>query len=196
MNIDEFKNTWNEDIVEETPEISLEQRNKLNLPLEKIRKNMRVEFWWMIAIFVFAFLVCSVCRPFKLQLYITVLIASMLIVTIFFFSKFFKLYNDISNPAPKTYDSLKDLVMQLNLNKQYYLSYYISFAPFLVCEILIVLEFIPWPHPLSELKIAVVLIGTVTVGLFLLYIVGKFWYQRYYGRYIQHIEDLLEELRR
>ena len=41
MNIDEFKNTWNEDIVEETPEISLEQRNKLNLPLEKIRKNMR-----------------------------------------------------------------------------------------------------------------------------------------------------------
>ncbi|WP_288447300.1 hypothetical protein [uncultured Chryseobacterium sp.] len=196
MNIDEFKNTWNEDIVEETPEISLEQRNKLNLPLEKIRKNMRVEFWWMIAIFVFAFLVCSVCRPFKLQLYITVLIASMLIVTVFFFSKFFKLYNDISNPAPKTYDSLKDLVMQLNLNKQYYLSYYISFAPFLVCEILIVLEFIPWPHPLSELKIAVVLIGTVIVGLFLLYIVGKFWYQRYYGRYIQHIEDLLEELRR
>ncbi|MBE4948369.1 hypothetical protein [Chryseobacterium culicis] len=196
MNIDEFKNTWNEDIVEETPEISLEQRNKLNLPLEKIRKNMRVEFWWMIAIFVFAFLVCSVCRPFKLQLYITVLIASMLIVTIFFFSKFFKLYNDISNPAPKTYDSLKDLVMQLNLNKQYYLSYYISFAPFLVCEILIVLEFIPWPHPLSELKIAVVLIGTVTIGLFLLYVVGKFWYHRYYGRYIQHIEDLLEELRR
>ncbi|WP_312509107.1 hypothetical protein [Chryseobacterium culicis] len=196
MNIDEFKNTWNEDIVEETPEISLEQRNKLNLPLEKIRKNMRVEFWWMIAIFVFAFLVCSVCRPFKLQLYITVLIVSMLIVTVFFFSKFFKLYNDISNPAPKTYDSLKDLVMQLNLNKQYYLSYYISFAPFLVCEILIVLEFIPWPHPLSELKIAVVLIGTVTIGLFLLYVVGKFWYQRYYGRYIQHIEDLLEELRR
>ncbi|PRB06210.1 hypothetical protein CQ046_03305 [Chryseobacterium sp. MYb7] len=196
MNIDEFKNTWNEDIVEETPEISLEQRNKLNLPLEKIRKNMRVEFWWMIAIFIFAFLVCSVCRPFKLQLYITVLIASMLIVTVFFFSKFFKLYNDISNPAPKTYDSLKDLVMQLNLNKQYYLSYYISFAPFLVCEILIVLEFIPWPKPLSELKIAVVLIGTVTIGLFLLYVVGKFWYQRYYGRYIQHIEDLLRELKK
>lgn len=196
MNIDELKNTWNEDIVEDTPEISIEQRNKLNLPLEKIRKNMRVEFWWIIGIFIFAFLVCSVCRPFKLQLYITVLIASMLLVTVFFFSKFFTLYNEISNPAPKTYDSLKDLVMQLNLNKQYYLSYYISFAPFLVCEILIVLEFIPWPKPLSELKIAVILISTVTVGLFLLYIVGRFWYQRYYGRYIQYIEDLLEELKR
>ncbi|RQO35480.1 hypothetical protein DBR39_17430 [Chryseobacterium sp. KBW03] len=196
MNIDELKNTWNEDIVEETPEISTEQRNKLNLPLEKIRKNMRVEFWWVIGIFVFAFLVCSFCRPFKLQLYITVLIASMLIVTVFFFSKFFKLYNEISNPAPKTYDSLKDLVMQLNLNKQYYLSYYISFAPFLVCEILIVLEFIPWPKPLSELKIAVILIGSVIGGLFLLFLAGKYWFYRYYGRYIQHIEGLLEELKR
>ncbi|KAB1231517.1 hypothetical protein [Chryseobacterium viscerum] len=196
MNIDELKNTWNEDIVEETPEISTEQRNKLNLPLEKIRKNMRVEFWWVIGIFVFAFLVCSFCRPFKLQLYITVLIASMLIVTVFFFSKFFKLYNEISNPAPKTYDSLKDLVMQLNLNKQYYLSYYISFAPFMVCEILIVLEFIRWPEPLSELKIAVILIGSVIGGLFLLFLAGKYWFYRYYGRYIQHIEGLLEELKR
>lgn len=196
MNIDELKNTWNEDIVEETPEISIEQRNKLHLPLEKIRKNMRVEFWSIIGIFIFAFLVCSVCRPFKLQLYITVLIASMLLVTVFFFSKFFTLYNEISNPAPKTYDSLKDLVMQLNLNKQYYLSYYISFAPFLVCEILIVLEFIPWPKPLSELKIAVILIGSVVAGLFLLYLAGKFWFHRYYGRYIQYIESLLGELKR
>ncbi|RTZ46352.1 hypothetical protein EJ377_18655 [Chryseobacterium arthrosphaerae] len=120
----------------------------------------------------------------------------MLIVTVFFYNKFFKLYNEISNPVPKTYDSLKDLIMQLNLNKQYYLSYYISFAPFLVCEILIVLEFIPWREPLSEIKIAAILIGTVTGGLFLLYLSGKFWFHRYYGRYIQHIEGLLEELKK
>ncbi|MFZ4929259.1 hypothetical protein [Chryseobacterium sp. Mn2064] len=196
MNIDELKNTWNEDMTEETPEISIEQRNKINLPLEKMRKNMRKEFWWIIVIFIFAFLVCSICQPFKLQLYITVLIASMLIVTVFFFSKFFKIYKEISNPVLQTYDSLRDLVMQLNLNKQYYLSYYISFAPFLVCEILIVLEFIPWPKPLSEVKIATILISTVIGGLFLLYIVGKFWFHHYYGRYIKHIESLLEDLKK
>ncbi|AZA76966.1 hypothetical protein EG347_05310 [Chryseobacterium sp. G0186] len=195
MNIDELKNTWNEDIADKTPEISIEQKNKINLPLEKVRKNMRAEFWWIIAIFVFVFLVCSVCQPFKLQLYITVLVASMLIVTIFFFSKFFKLYNDISNTELNTYESLKDLVNQLNLNKQYYLSYYISFAPFLVCEILIVLEFIPWPTPPGETKIALILISSVIGGLFLLFLVGRFWFHRYYGRYIKHIEGLLEELR-
>ncbi|SIS63526.1 hypothetical protein SAMN05421786_101650 [Chryseobacterium ureilyticum] len=195
MNIDELKNTWNEDITDETPEISIEQQNKINLPLEKVRKNMRKEFWWIIAIFVFAFLVCSVCRPFKLQLYITVLIASMLIVTIFFFSKFFKLYNDISKTELKTYDSLKDLVNQLNLNKQYYLSYYISFAPFIVCEMLIVLEFIPWREPLGEMKVALILIGSVIGGLFLLFFCGKYWFYHYYGKYIKNIELLLEDLK-
>ncbi|AZB10949.1 hypothetical protein EG344_19975 [Chryseobacterium sp. G0162] len=196
MNIDELKNTWNEDIGNETPEFNTEQRHKINLPLEKVRKNMRMEFWWVVGIFIFAFMVCSVCRPFKFQLYITVLIASMLIVTVFFYSKFFKLYNNISNTELKTNDSLKDLMTQLNLNKQYYLSYYISFAPFIVCEILIVLEFIPWPQPLSETKIALILIGSVIGGLFLLFFSGKFWFHRYYGRYINHIESLLKELKR
>ncbi|OCA77372.1 hypothetical protein BBI01_02635 [Chryseobacterium artocarpi] len=195
MNIDELKNTWNEDITDKTPEISIEQQNKIHLPLEKVRKNMRNEFWWIIGIFVFAFLVCSICRPFKLQLYITVLIASMLIVTIFFFSKFFKLYNDISNTELKTYDSLKDLINQLNLNKQYYLSYYISFAPFIVCEMLIVLEFIPWREPLGEMNVALILIVSVIIGLFLLFFCGKYWFHHYYGKYIRHIESLLKELK-
>lgn len=196
MNIDELKNTWNEDIADETPEISIEQRNTIHLPLEKVRRNMRMEFWWVVGIFIFAFMVCSICKPFKLQLYITVLVASMLIVTVFFYRKFFRLYNEISNTEFKTSDSLKDLVTQLNLNKQYYLSYYISFAPFIVCEILIVLEFIPWPQPLSEMKIALILIGSVIGGLFLLFLSGKFWFHRYYGRYIDHIESLLQELKR
>ncbi|MEJ5106987.1 hypothetical protein [Chryseobacterium sp. MYb328] len=196
MNIDELKNTWNEDIENETPEINIEQRNKINLPIEKVRKNMRMEFWWIVGIFIFAFMVCSVCKPFKLQLYITVLIASMLLVTVFFYSKFFKLYHDISNTELKTSDSLKELVTQLNLNKQYYLSYYISFAPFIVCEILIVLEFIPWPQPIGEVKIAAILIGSLIIGMFLLFLCGKFWFHRYYGRYINHIESLLQEFKK
>ncbi|KFE97897.1 hypothetical protein [Chryseobacterium luteum] len=196
MNIEELKNVWNEDVSQETPEISIEQRNKIHLPLEKIRKNMRMEFWFVIGVFIFSFIVCAFCKPFKLQFYITVLVTSMLIVTIFFFSKFFRLYNEISNPMLKTYDALKDLVMQVNLNKQYYLSYYLSFVPFIVCEMIIVIEFIPWPQPMSEVKIAVILISSVTIGLFALFISGKFWFHRYYGRYIIPIEDLLKELKK
>jgi len=195
MNIDDLKNVWNEDVLEETPEISIEHKNKINLPLEKMRKNMRMEFWSTVGIFIFGFTIVWLCgAPFKFKFYITILLASMGFVTFFFFSKFFKLYKEMSNPGLKTYDSLKDLLHQLNLNKQYYLSFYLSFVPFLVCELIIVIEGIPRTVPLSDLQIAVTLITSVVVGLFALYLVGNLWFKQFYGKYITQIENLLNEL--
>lgn len=197
MNIDELKNTWNQDdSFEETPEISMEQKAKINLPLEKIRSNMRMEFWSTIAIFIFAFGVIALSPgPFKFKFYITILIASMVFVTFFFFSQFFKLYKNMSSPMMKTYDSLKDLLHQFQLNKQYYLSFYLCFVPFLVCEIIIVLEFIPRPVSLSNLKIASILIGSLLIVMPLLFVIGKWWFNKFYGKFIRQIEILVNELK-
>lgn len=195
MNIDELKNIWNEDISEDIPEISIEQKGKINLPLEKMRKNMKKEFWYTLAIFICAFFIALSCKTFKLQLYLTVLVASMALVTSFFFSKFFKLYKDISNTEMKTYDSLQDLLQQFNLNKQYYFSFYISFVPFLVCEMMMIIEFSPHVNPLSNLQIAGFLIGSVVVGLFLFYLSVSYWFRSFYGKYIIQMENLLKELK-
>ena len=196
MNIDDLKNTWNaDDSFEETPEISTEQKKKMGLPLEKMRKNMRMEFWSTIGIFVFAFALIALCEaPFKFKFYITILIASMVFVTFFFYSQFFKLYKEMTDPVSKTYDGLKDLLHQFNLNKQYYLSFYLAFAPFLVCELIIVLEFIPRRIPLSDLNIAGILLGTLVVVMPLLFLLGKYWFKGLYGKYIKQIENLLTEL--
>lgn len=196
MNIDELKNTWNQDdSFEETPKISIEQKERINLPLEKIRKNMRMEFWSTVSVFVFAFALIAVSAgPFKFKFYITILIASMVFVTFFFYSQFFKLYKNMGNPMMNTYESLKDLLHQFQLNKQYYLSFYLAFVPFLVCEIIIVLEFIPRPVPLSDLHIAITLIGTMVITMPLLFIIGKWWFNKFYEKYIIQIENLVKEL--
>lgn len=196
MNIDELKNTWNQDdSFEETPKISIEQKERINLPLEKIRKNMRMEFWSTVGVFVFAFALIAVSPgPFKFKFYITILIASMVFVTFFFYSQFFKLYKNMGNPMMNTYESLKDLLHQFQLNKQYYLSFYLAFVPFLVCEIIIVLEFIPRPVPLSDLHIAITLIGTMVITMPLLFIIGKWWFNKFYEKYIVQIKNLVKEL--
>ncbi|MFL9835252.1 hypothetical protein [Chryseobacterium terrae] len=199
MNIDELKNAWNDDVSEETPEISIEHKNKINLPLEKIRKNMRMEFWSTVGILIFGFAVVWIPvpeAPFKFKFYLTVLLFSMVIVVSFFFSKFFKLYNNISNPMMRTFDSLKDLLYQFELNKQYYLSFMLSFVPFLVCELIIVIEFIPHRKPLSEMKIAVIIISALAVGLSGLFLLAKYCYRIFYGKYVQQIENLLGELQK
>ncbi|MCI3935718.1 hypothetical protein MQX03_00800 [Chryseobacterium aahli] len=199
MNIDDLKNTWNDDVSEETPEISIEHSNKINLPLEKIRKNMRMEFWSTVGILIFGFLIVWIPvpeAPFKFKFYLTVLLFSMVIVVSFFFSKFFKLYKDISSPMMKTYESLKDLKYQFDLNKQYYLSFMLSFVPFLVCELIIVIEFIPHPTPLSNVQIATTILSMLAVGLFGLFLLGKYWYKIFYGKYVGQIESLLTELKK
>jgi hypothetical protein len=199
MNIDDLKNTWNDDVSDETPEISIEQNNRINLPLEKIRRNMRMEFWSTVGILIFGFAVVWIPvpeAPFKFKFYLTVLLFSMVIVVSFFFSKFFKLYKDISSPMMKTYDSLKDLKYQFDLNKQYYLSFMVSFVPFLVCELIIVIEFLPRRTPLTDLQVATTIISMLAVGLFGLLLIGKYWYRIFYGKYVKQIEDLLNELKK
>jgi hypothetical protein len=199
MNIDDLKNTWNDDVSEETPEISIEHTNKINLPLEKIRKNMRMEFWSTVGILLFGFAVVWIPfseTPFKFKFYLTVQLFSMVIIISFFFSKFFKLYKEISSPTMKTYDSLKDLSHQFELNKQYYLSFMLSFVPLLVCELIIVIEFLPHSTPLSDLQVATTVISILAVGLFGLFLLGKYWYRMFYGKYVKQIDNLLTELKK
>lgn len=160
---------------------------------------MRMEFWSTVGILIFGFFIVWVPipeAPFKFKFYITVLLFSMVIVVSFFFSKFFKLYNNIGNPMMKTFDSLKDLMYQFDLNKQYYLSFMLSFVPFLVCELIIVIEFLPHRKPLSDFQAATTIISTLAVGLFGLFLLAKYWYQIFYGKYVNQIENLLSELQK
>lgn len=157
---------------------------------------MRQEFWSTIILLpIILILIWFFPIPFRFKLYIEVLVGSMTLITVFFFSKFFKLYKEISNPTLGTLDSLKDLFHQFELNKQYYLSFYLSFVPFLVCEIIIVIESIPYTRNYTDGYLAYVLLAPVIFGLFALYFVGKWWFKHFYGKYITKIEILVEEMK-
>lgn len=197
MNIDDLKNTWNEDTAENTPKINTEQRKKLNLPLEKIRANMRMEFWSTNLLLLFVLIAIWFLDniPFRYKLYIEILVVAMSIVTYFFFSKFFKLYQEISKPALETLDALKDLQHQFNLNKQYYLSFYISFIPFLVGEMIIIMEALPYSKQFPDATFAIIFTGSIVLGLFFMFAIGKFWFNYLYGKHIKNIEKLIEELK-
>lgn len=196
MDLDNIKSLWKKEDVSETPEISTERQKEIHLPLEKIRKNMRHEFWSniillpMILIVIWYFPI-----PFRFRLYIEILVASMTLVTAFFFSKFFKLYKEISNPTLGTYDSLKDLFHQFELNKQYYLSFYMSFVPFLVCEMIIVTESIPHTRDYTNGYLAYAVLAPIIFGLFALYLFGNWWFKYFYGKYIDKIKNLVEEMK-
>jgi len=94
-----------------------------------------------------------------------------------------------------TLDALKDLLHQFELNKQYYVSFYLSFVPFFVCEMIIVLEFIPQTHDYSNTVLAMVFIGSIAFGLTMVYFIGMAWFKHFYGKYIRKIEFLVAEMK-
>jgi hypothetical protein len=197
MDLDNLKSLWNKEDVSETPEISREKQRQIHHPLERIRRNMRYEFWSTIIMLpIILVAIWFFPLPFRFTLYIEILVMSMAIVTAFFFTKFFKLYKEISNPALGTLDALKDLLHQFELNKQYYVSFYLSFVPFFVCEMIIVLEFIPQTHDYSNTVLAMVFIGSVAFGLTMVYFIGMAWFKHFYGKYIRKIEILVAEMKR
>ena len=196
MDLDNLKSLWNKEDVSKTPEISREKQRQIHHPLERIRRNMRYEFWSTIIMLpIILVVIWFFPLPFRFTLYIEILVMSMAIVTAFFFTKFFKLYKEISNPALGTLDALKDLLHQFELNKQYYVSFYLSFVPFFVCEMIIVLEFIPQTHDYSNTVLAMVFIGSVAFGLTMVYFIGMAWFKHFYGKYIRKIEILVAEMK-
>ena len=196
MELDNLKSLWNKEDVSETPEISPEKQRQLHHPLERIRKNMRYEFWSTVILMpIILIIIWFFPLPFRFNLYIETLVISMSLVTVFFFNKFFKLYKEISNPALGTLDSLKDLLHQFDLNKQYYVSFYLSFIPFFVCEMIIVLESMPQTHHYSNAMLAIVFLGSVAFGLTMVYFIGMVWFKHFYGKYIKKIEVLVEEMK-
>lgn len=201
MDLENLKNTWKEEEIS-APEISLETQNEIHNPLQKIRKNMRMEFWTTVIMLVpMMFLLYFYIESLKVKVYSFTLVFVMLLVIAFYFKKFFLLYNELSKVALNTKDSLKDLLHQFELNKQYYYSYYLAFAPFLVCEMVLIAEFRNLKTPLhnepqhiQELAFALLFVVSTICGLFFLYSIGKWWFQQYYGKYIDNIVVLNNQI--
>ncbi|WP_226064623.1 hypothetical protein [Kaistella polysaccharea] len=196
MEIDQLKNIWDKDEVSETPEIAMEKQKEIHLPLERIRKNMRFEFWSTAVLFllIIIFFLFKDMYIFKFKVYVITLVSAQMLVTSFYFFKFFNLYKNLTAVDFNTADSLRDLRHQFELNEQYYLSFYISFVPFVICEMLLIFEFTPNLKSIEGIEFILTFLGLSIFTLGLLYFVGKWWFKRYYGKYISQIKAISDNL--
>ncbi|MGA9212793.1 hypothetical protein [Kaistella sp.] len=197
MELDQLKNIWDKEDVSETPKISLEKQKEIHLPLEKIRKNMRQEFWWTVVMFllIILFFVLKDMHIFRFKVYVITLVSAQMLVTSFYFFKFFNLYQNLTTVDFNTVENLRDLSYQFKLNEQYYLSFYISFVPFVVAEMLLMFEFIPNLKNIGGAEFIVTFLGLCIFTLLLLYFIGTWWFKRLYGKYISQITQITANLK-
>ena len=193
MNFDELQKKWQNEEVS-APEISLDHQHKINNPLDKIRRNMKMEFWSNMFTFIIIFFLIFTIDNLKLKTYAFILTLTAVLVSAFYYLKFFSLYKEIIFQTYNTKDSLKTLMHQFELNKQYYISYYIAFVPIIVSSYIVLFEYLPSYKNHNDMVFIIMFGLTVLLGITFLYLIGKWWFNYFYGKYIIQIDKILKEL--
>lgn len=195
MNLEDLKNNWQEENIENIPEVSLSKQKELRQPLSIIRKNMKMELWtsvlFILAMFVIVFFWIENTR---LLLYAEMLLGMMMLISGYYFWKFKNLYQAIEKPNYSTFQSLLDLNYSLKYYTDLYVSYYVSFVPFLFCEILLMYEFDERLSKFQSENIFVLFVVSLLVAFVIFYFLGKMFFNAYYGKYIAEVANLLKRI--
>ncbi len=192
MNLDELKETWNNETIKEIPEVSLSKQKELKSPLALIRKNMRKELRRSTIIFTLLVLwaVLGIEDNKKLT-YIVSLIFVASLVIIYYFWRFYKFHKEFKNKNYSTFQSLLELNYHLKYFTDLYVSYYVSSIPILLCEVIILLN----SDGKTIYRLSIEITIFILFMLLFLFLSGKWHFNRYYGKHISKITKLLKEIK-
>ncbi|WP_278381102.1 hypothetical protein [Chryseobacterium arthrosphaerae] len=190
MELENFKELWNKDTGQELPEISLEKQREIHSPLQMLKINMETEFWLMIVtlpLLLTNFPFASTDSNIRIiSTFVTILTIAFMM---YFYSRFLKLYKLLRKNSINTNYDLFNLKTQLLISKEIYISYYITYIPLGFLLSLIKISF----HFDMEYNLAIFGISLlITLGL--VFFMIRYWIYYMYGRYIDDVVHLVDEL--
>ena len=204
MNFDDIKSAWNKDSGSNvTVPNKIEQLKRAELPLDKIKRNMRNEFWMQVFSII---LIAFVPQIFKFKPALTLPFHGMyillLLTSVYFFARFYGFYRRIGNVALNTKDALYEVHYDIKLNMELYKMFCYMLFPFVFLfvglyamnqkyEYFITL----WQSGISTAAFYLYFgLGTIIIYA-LLHLAAVSWLNSYYAKYAKEIEALLKQLR-
>ncbi len=204
MNFDDLKSAWNKDTSTNiTVPSKIEELKRAELPLDKIKKNMRNEFLLQVpSVILLGFL--PQILHFKSTLYMPfyAMYILLIITTIYFFVRFYFFYKRIGKINLNTKDALYEVNYDIKLNMELYKMFCYMLSPFLF--VLYALYVINSEY---ELFINMIQTGISSFYFYLFFIIGTiatitflhfltfYWLKFYYSKYAIEVENILKELK-
>jgi len=201
MNLDELKSAWN---IEKTDDVHIpsrmEQLRKANHPLDKLKRNMRNEWYmqWLALCFLGFVPLSSDLHPSTYLVYYAAYAMSV-IVSVYYLNIFRRFYQQISHYTADTKDSLTEIYYQFRLNMERYHSF-----GFLLIPLVLVwggaftysklqqkgLDF----SSLSETSKYSLLALSIGITGLMVWVMPA-WTRFYYGKYTRQLKQVLDELK-
>jgi hypothetical protein len=204
MNFDDIQSAWNSDNDDRVVvPSSVDQLKTLQLPIEKLRTNMKLEFYvQLFSLILIGFLPrYTYFSPVFIIPFYAVYIVSMAI-SVYYFSKFYLFYNSISSVTLRSKDNLYALYYEARLNIEMYKSYAYTLIPFAL--IVLVMYMVSRQdekfklifqatrdHQMMAIAISVVFI----IGIVSIMVITEYWVKTYYGKYLKQIKKVLDEFK-
>ncbi len=199
MDFNDIQSAWNNDKSENVVlPITLEKLESANMPLDKIRKNLKKEFIYQIISIVFIGFVplmynfpANAFAPFYLLFSIFVAVCAYYLVRLFIF------YKRLNRTTLNTKDSLYETYFDIRLNMELYKTFGFALTPFVILFLIGTLYFqLPKTSDLFNSNshlvsmFSIVIFAILSMGLAL-----EWWVHYFYGKYAKEIRKVLDELK-
>lgn len=195
MDLENLKNNWKEEEVF-APEISLEKQNEIRNPLEKIKKNIKVELWSTLPIFpLILWILYKMVEDKTIVLFASTLIGVMFLVVIFYAFKIYKFYKVINTNSLSSFQHILEMEYQMKYYRDLYQSYFIALLPIMMSEFFIIFLYSKKNEFENFESLAGTLIISMIIGFGLLFLFWFIWYQFFYGRHFKKIKSIIKNIK-
>lgn len=202
MDFNDIQNAWNNEKPENVilPK-NLEKIQSANTPLDKIKKNLKTEFYYQIISIIFIGAIPLIIDiPSKITFFYYLLFSLFVAVCVYYLTKFYLFYKRLNKIALTTKDSLYETYFDIRLNMELYKTFGFALTPFLVLYLLgfnyCMVSKIPGfsDHEFSNGQ----LIGFFLTVVFVVLFMGislEWWVHHFYGKFAKEIRKVIDELK-
>jgi len=203
MDFNDIQNAWNNEKTENVvvPN-NLEKIQSANTPLDKIKKNLKKEFFHQsISIVLVGFIPLIYDFPQKGIIFFYLLFSFFVAVCVYYLAKLYFFYKRLGAITLKTKDSLYETYFDIRLNMELYKTWGFALTPFMIMGIIGLLyndlsKKIPGFSTTGVTKYQlVVLFGIVVFSMLFMGIALEWWVHKFYGKYAKEIKKVIDELK-
>jgi hypothetical protein len=203
MDFNDIQSAWKN---EKTEKVSLpthlDKIKSANMPLEKIKKNLKNELIIQVLMMVLIGLIpLSIDMKYSFLLAYYLLYAVSIIISIYFTIRLYLLYKNFTNIGATTKDNLYEIYYNIRLFIETYKSFSYAFFPFgLFYMFLLPLgkksgKLIKIILDANQENVALILILIIFVFMILMWLMTEGHTKLFYGKYAKEIRKVLDELK-
>lgn len=201
MDFNDIQNAWNNEKTENVilPK-NFEKIQSANTPLDRIRKNLKLEFKYQILSIIFVGLVPFLgVFPEKMIIVYYLFFSLFVAICVYYLAKLYFFYKRLNVITLKTKESLYETYFDIRLNMELYKTFGFALTPFLIFYLIGIFyyEFSKIPGFLSKDLTNYQLASLFMIVVFTMLSMGvalEWWVKKFYGKYAEEIRKVIDEL--